>query len=257
MPSLLPRTAFPTGWRDPLTRHIGLARAVLAIEKVLPRLWPAAGFAGFYLALALTGLFAFTPWPVQALLLAATVTACALSLANGFEDFLWPRGIDAERRLERDSSLAHRPVSERDDRLVNDDPFAAALWALHQARTLPANFRIRAPRLGIAGRDPYGLRWYLLIAVTVGLVMARSETWPRLVSAFDSGAGAAASLYAWIDSPPYTGLPLTSLHIGDDNVITVPQGSVLNLRVHGAGRTPGLMVGGASATASMVHLPMA
>jgi hypothetical protein len=27
-------------------------------------------------------------------------------------------------------------------------------------------------------------------------------------------------------------------------VITVPQGSVLNLRVHGAGRTPGLMVGG-------------
>ena len=34
-----------------------------------------AGFIGFYLALALTGLFAFIPWPVQALLLAATITA--------------------------------------------------------------------------------------------------------------------------------------------------------------------------------------
>jgi hypothetical protein len=211
MPISLPRTAFPTGWRinlparlwrDPLTRRIGFARAVLVVEKVLPRLWPAAGFTGFYLALALTGLFAFTPWPAQALLLAATITASALSLANGFQDFLWPRGIDAERRLERDNGLAHRPVSERDDRLVNDDPFAAALWKLHQARALSTKFRIRVPRLSIAGRDPHGLRWYVLVAVTVGLMIARGDTWPRLVSAFDSGAGTAAGLDAWIDPPP-------------------------------------------------------
>ena len=178
MPTSSPRTVSPTGWTDPLaTGGIGIARAVLVIEKVLPRLWPAAGFTGFYLALALTGLFEFTPWPLQALLLAATITASALSLADGFEDFLWPRGIDAERRLERDSGLAHRPVSERDDRLVNDDPFAAALWKLHRPRGLPIalpHSRRRASR--IAERDPYGLRWYLLIAVTVGLVMARSDT---------------------------------------------------------------------------------
>jgi uncharacterized protein (TIGR02302 family) len=243
MPTSLPRTAFPTGWTDPLARRIGIARTILIVEKILPRLWPAVGFTGFYLALALTGLFSFTPWPAQALLLAATITASALSLANGFEDFLWPRSIDAERRLERDSGLSHRPVSERDDRLVNNDPFAAALWRLHQARGLPSRFRLGLPRVSIAERDPHGLRWYLLIAVTVGLVMARGGTAERLIRAFDSGAGAAASLDAWIDPPPYTGLPLTSLHIGDDNVITVPQGSVLNLRVHGAARTPGLMAG--------------
>jgi hypothetical protein len=100
MPTSSPRTAFPTGWTDPLAQRIGAARAVLIIEKILPRLWPAAGFAGFYLALALTGLFEFTPWPMQALLLAATITASALSLADGFADFLWPRHIDAERRFE-------------------------------------------------------------------------------------------------------------------------------------------------------------
>ena len=244
MPTSLPRTASLVGWTDPLKRGIGAARIVLVVERILPRLWPAAGFSGFYLALALAGLFEFTPWPVQALLLAATITASALSLADGFADFLWPRPIDAERRLERDSGLAHRPVSERDDRLVNDDPFAVALWKLHQARGLPGSYRIGLPRVSIAERDPHGLRWYLLIAVTVGLVMARGDTGHRLVRAFDSGAGAAASLDAWIDPPPYTGLPLTSLHIGDDNVITVPQGSVLNLRVHGAARTPGLMAGG-------------
>src|SRR6185503_9561280 len=45
------------------------------------------------------------------------------------------------------------------------------------------------------------------------------------------------------DPPPYTGVPLTSLRVGDDSLIRVPQGSVLNLRVHGAPRRPGLAAG--------------
>ena len=202
MPILSPRTASPTGWRtssparlwrgDPLERRVALARAVLAVERVLPRLWPAFGFIGFYLALALTGLFAFVPWPLQALLLAATITASALSLYDGFEDFAWPRSLDAARRLERDSGLAHRPISERDDVLVGEDPFAQALWALHRARALPGKFRLGLPRTDIAARDPQGLRWYLLIALAVGIVLARGDTGARLISAFDSGAGAAA-----------------------------------------------------------------
>ena len=218
-------------------------RAVLAVERVLPRLWPAFGFFGFYLSLALTGLFAFVPWPVQSLLLAATITASALSLHNGFEDFAWPKSLDAARRLERDSGFRHRPISERHDMLVGEDPFARALWALHKARGLSGKLRIALPRTNIATRDASGLRWYLLIAIAAGLVWARTDTGARLISAFDSGAGAAASIDAWIDPPPYTGLPLTSLRVGDDSIIRVPQGSVLNLRVHGAPRTPGLAAG--------------
>ena len=243
MPILSPRTAFPTGWADPVDRRIALARAVLLVERVLPLLWPAFGFLGFYLALALTGIFAFIAWPVQALLLAATITACALALYDGFENFSWPRSLDAARRLERDSGLAHRPISERDDVLVGSDPFAQALWTLHRSRGLPGKFRMGLPRTDIAARDPQGLRWYLLIALAAGLVLARGDTGARLMGAFDSGVGAAASLDAWIDPPPYTGLPLTSLRIGDGSVIRVPQGSVLNLRVHGAPRTPGLAAG--------------
>jgi len=244
MPILSPKTAFPTGWlADPLDRRIALARFIVGIERVLPRLWPAALFFGGYLALALTGIFAFIPWPLQALLLAVTITASALSLVDGFEDFVWPRAIDGARRLERDSGLVHRPVSERDDVLVGADPFAQALWDLHRQRGLPGKFRLALPRAGIAERDPQGLRWYLLIALTTGLVLAQGDTGKRLVSAFDSGAGAAASIDAWIDPPPYTGLPLTSLRVGDTDVITAPQGSVLHLRVHGAPRTPGLTAG--------------
>lgn len=242
MPTSSPRTAFPTG-SDPLNTRVNAARWVLAIERVLPRLWPAAGFAGFYLALALTGIFAFIPWPAQALLLAATVTACGYCLAEGFADFSWPRALDAARRLERDSGLMHRPVSEAGDVMVGDDPFARALWQEHRAQALSGRFRLRGPRLSIAERDPLGLRWYVLIAVAVGVVLARGDTAGRLVRAFDSGAGAAASIDAWIDPPPYTGVPLTSLHVGDEQVISVPQGSVLNLRVHGAARSPGLSAG--------------
>lgn len=244
MPILSPKTAFPTGWlADPLDRRVLLARIIVGVERVLPRLWPAAGFTGFYLALALTGIFAFTPWPLQALLLAATITASALALVDGFEDFVWPRAIDGARRLERESGLPHRPVSERDDVLVGSDPFAQSLWALHRQRSFPSKFRLALPRADIAQRDPQGLRWYLLIALAAGLAMARGDTGARLVSAFDSGAGAAASIDAWLDPPPYTGLPLTSLRVGDTNIITAPQGSVLNLRVHGAPRTPGLTAG--------------
>src|SRR5260221_9250992 len=155
MPTSSPRTVSETGWRtDPAAVRIALARAMLAIERVLPLLWPALGFFSFYLALALTGLFVFVPWPLQALLLAITVTASALSLYNGFEDFAWPRNLDGARRLERDSGFAHRPISERHDMLVGDDPFSRALWALHRARPLPGRLRIALPQADIAARDP-------------------------------------------------------------------------------------------------------
>lgn len=219
---------------------------MLLVERVLPRLWPAFGFAGFYLALALTGLFQIIPWPVQALLLAATITAIGLSLENGFRDFQWPRGIDGARRLERDNGLNHRPISERFDSMARadavPDPFAEALWKLHQARALPGKLRLALPHTDLAARDPRGLRWYVLIALAVGLGLARSHTGERLIGAFDSGAGAAASIDAWIDPPPYTGLPLISLHAGDGTIMA-PQGSVVSLRVHGAPRTPGLVAG--------------
>ena len=244
MPISSPRTASQTGWKaDPLHTRIALARAVLAIEKFLPRLWPAVGFTGFYLALALTGVFAFIPWPLEALTLAATITLSALSLVDGFADFAWPRGLDAARRLERDSGFKHRPISERHDVLVGDDPFSRALWEMHRARALPGRFRLAPPRTGLAERDPQGLRWYLMIALAASLVLARGDTGARLISAFDSGAGAAATIDAWVDPPPYTGIPLLSLRAGDDSIFRVPRGSVLNLRVHGAPRRPGLMAG--------------
>ena len=175
MTSSSPRTVSPTGWRtDARVRadarlkhaHRAGARFVLVVERVMPALWPAIGFIGLYLAAALFGAVrASFPGCCNRCLLAAAITATGLALENGFADFRWPNWQDAARRLERDSGLRHRPISEGDDRLMagGGDPVALELWARHQARALPdrlrdrlAQSRFRFPRSAPAASDPAG-----------------------------------------------------------------------------------------------------
>ncbi len=251
MTSSLPKTASPAGWRtDPLStarvsRTTGLARFVLAVERVTPALWPAIGIIGVYFAAALFGLFLVIPWIVQSLLLALAITATGLALDNGFRDVRWPSWQDAARKLERDSILAHRPISEGDDRLLagGGDPLAMALWARHQSRSLPDRLHVAWPNPDFDSRDPWRLHLVLLILLAASLIVARGDWRARLTGAFDSGAAAGVSLDAWVDPPPYTGLAPIYLPAGERQVIAVPFGSVLNLRAHGAAHAPGVSIG--------------
>ncbi len=65
---------------------------------------------------------------------------------------------------------------------------------------------------------------------------------------FRSGHGEAAnvSIDAWIDPPAYTGEAPVYLSQSDIHTLTIPTGSVLNLRVHGASHAPYVSVDGAS-----------
>src|ERR1700744_1175982 len=124
MTNSLPRTASPAGWRTDhqsaarVKRATLLARFVLVLERVMPALWPAIGIIGLYFAAGLFGLFLIIPWSLQSLLLAAAITATGLALENGLREVRWPNAQDAARKLERDSALTHRPISEGDDRLL-------------------------------------------------------------------------------------------------------------------------------------------
>ena len=250
MTTLSPETISPSGSPAErlarLSRLILLARASVTAERFLPRLWPALGFAALYFSAALFGVFAFVPWIVQALLLATTVTAVGLGLAFGFERFAWASWRDGARRLEEKSGLKHRPISEGQDKLVGEDPFAVRLWQLHQARAL-AFTRLSAgwPRPDLSARDPRSLRYGALLLLAAALAFAGTNWKAHLLRGFDSGAGTAVSLDAWVDPPPYTGLAPVYLAPGDRNVIPVPAGSVLNLRAHNAPHAPGLSLGGA------------
>src|ERR1019366_1789950 len=214
MSSSSPKTISPAGWPTDartrtdarLKRHIGWTRFVLAVERVVPALWPAIGVIGFYFALALFGLFTVIPWVAQSLLLAAAVTAMGLALEDGFRNFHWPSWLDCARRLERDNRLAHRPISEGDDRLMagGTDPVARELWARHRTRALPENLRAAWPEPDFDARDPRRLHLALLVMLVAGLIVARGDWRARLFGAFDSGAANGISLDAWVDPPPYT-----------------------------------------------------
>ena len=222
-----------------------LARFVLVMERVMPALWPAIGIIGVYFAAALFGLFLIIPWILQSLLLAAAITATGLALDNGLREVRWPNWQDAARKLERDSALAHRPISEAGDRLLagSNDPLAIELWARHQARILPDRLRVAWPNPDFDSRDPRRLHLMLLVLLVASLIVARGDWRARLAGAFDSGAAAGVSLDAWVDPPPYTGLAPIYLPAGEHQAIAVPIGSILNLRAHGAAHAPGVSIG--------------
>jgi len=224
-----------------------MARFVLVVERVAPALWPAIGVIGLYFAAALLGLFTVIPWIVQSLILATAITATGLALENGFRDFHWPNWQDAARRLERDNGLRHRPISEADDRLMagGADPVAMELWARHRARALPDNLRVAWPDPDFDARDPRRLHLVLLVLLVASLIVAQSEWRARLIGAFESGAAAGIGLDAWVDPPPYTGIAPIYLPAGEQRIISVPAGSILNLRAHGADHAPGVTIGDA------------
>src|SRR5260221_14719808 len=92
-----------------------LARLVLWHERVLPALLPAARVAGVFLCAALLDLPPLLPWWGHALLLAGTGAAILVLLWRGVSGIVPPDATSADRRLERDSGLSHRPLAALTD----------------------------------------------------------------------------------------------------------------------------------------------
>jgi uncharacterized protein (TIGR02302 family) len=233
-----------TGSHSRIERRIALARAAIWWERVWPRLWPATGIIAAFIALALFGVFAHLPAIVHALVLMAVFGAAGYFLYGNFERFHTPGWNDGARRLERDSALSHRPLTERHDQLAagHGDALAEGLWRAHMRALLARQDRLKfaIPHASIADRDPYFLRYAALTLLAIALLVAGSESRSRLAAAFSiGGAAPTATLEAWIDPPPYTGeAPLYLPHGAINRTIAVPAGSTLALRVHGGRSTP-------------------
>lgn len=240
MTRLSATTEFHPGWAERAERYVNAARALLAFERLWPALWPASGIAGLGITAALLNLFAPLPWPLHSLVLAGTVTAIALTLTFNFEHFVWPRWDEGARRLERDSALEHRPISESGDALAAGagDPVAEELWRAHlQARlALQPRFRLGLPRSDLPRKDPRALRYGVLVLIAFGFVIARGDWVRRIESAFTPNPGVIATMDAWIEPPAYTGE--APVYLGHDGTLAVPAGSQLKVRVHGADHRP-------------------
>ena len=237
---------FRTGSRAEHTERLILAsRGALLWERVWPALWPASAIAGLFVAAALFDLFSPLPWAIHALILAGAITGIGLCLYFSFQNFRLPSWSEGARRLERSSGLKHRPISEAGDAMAvgSGDPLAEELWKLHLSALLASIGRLKLawPSPGLPKRDPRALRLVVLALVVIGLAFAGWDSGRRIWAGFnDTSAATRATVDAWIDPPPYTGMAPVYLTPGMS--LAVPAGSTLNLRVHGAGHLPGLSV---------------
>jgi uncharacterized protein (TIGR02302 family) len=227
------------GLSSRVERRIALARLAILWEQAWPKLWPASGIAGAFLALALLNLFAHVPVALHALLLIAAFAGAGYFLYKNFAQFRAPGWNEGARRLERDSALPHRPITERDDRLAAGagDALAEGLWRAHVRALLARQNRLKwiVPHASLAEHDPHDLRYAVLLLLAIGLVVGGSDARTRLATAFSLGQAAPlATLDAWADPPPYTGEAPIYLPRGiAGKPIAVPVGSTIALRVHG------------------------
>ncbi|MGH6870648.1 MAG: DUF4175 domain-containing protein [Rhizomicrobium sp.] len=228
-----------------VSRAIALARAVVAWERVWPALWPALGIVGLYLGLALFGAVDRVPGSWRGLVQAFVLACAGLAAMESLRGLRWPTWLEGARRVERVSALAHRPISEHNDRLAAGvgDASAETLWRLHLKLLLAriGKLRVGRPRVSLKSRDPRALRYVLLIILVSGAVVAGRDWSRRLEAALTPGStagGPAAAIDAWIDPPSYTGVAPVYLPHGLAQSVSVPAGSQLEVRVHEAAARP-------------------
>ncbi len=233
-----------------INRRRRQARLVLLFEILWPALWPPLGVAGLFLCLALLNVpQSLPPWP-HALLLVGFGGAVLALLVRGIAQSRMPDGAAADRRLEREAGLAHRPLAALSDRPAF--PGGEALWRAHVARAAAQVRRLRAglPRPGLAARDRRALRGGLLVALIAAGAIAGGEAPDRMARAFSPGfpprpAPPAPLLQAWITPPVYTGVAPLFLKPGTRQGIIVPAGSHLTVSLTGgSGRAPSLLLNG-------------
>jgi len=251
-----------------LSRKRALARAALWWEALWPAAWPPLAVLSLFAIFAFLALPALLPAWLHVLVLIGFMAGLGFAVRRGFRGFQRPGAAQADRRLERDSALAHRPLAALQDVPATQEPDGLALWAAHQSRMrrMIARLRVGRPRPGLAARDPRALRGGLLVAFAAALVIAGADA-PALlarglVPSFAATAPPAALRYeAWVTPPTYTGAPPIFL-AAQGGSATIPTGSRLQVAISGGlGKTPDIVgtpglafeaLGGGSHTAQAV-----
>jgi uncharacterized protein (TIGR02302 family) len=221
-------------------------------ERLWRALWPAFGIAGLFAALALFNLFAALPGWLHASALIVFATVFFVAVWWEFRRFRLPEHVAARRRLERVNDLDYRPLEALDDRVsggADTDPVTRALWLRHQERMreMIAGLRVGAPHPRLARKDRHALRFGVVIALGISVIVAGNDAGNRLLRALTPDVARAAAreakLDAWLTPPEYTGEPPVFLAGGadgkaPDGPITTPQGSILVAQVSDAGSAP-------------------
>ncbi len=235
-----------------IARAIGRARLAITWERLWPRLIPALLVAAAFLIVSWFGLWEMLPEFGRIIFLVLFGIAVLVALAPLFGVRMPGREM-ALARVETATGAPHRPATAFGDRLATgqDDPVARALWARNRERLLASLGRLRAgtPSPGVPRRDPYALRFLVILLLAVGFVYASGDRTGLISRAFEPVVEpvtvVAARIDAWAAPPAYTGRPpvfLTGeMARGAETALSLPTGTVVTVRIGGGAEGLGVI----------------
>ncbi|MDB5492298.1 MAG: hypothetical protein JWO78_2147 [Micavibrio sp.] len=221
----------------------GMAATLIVAEKILEAFWPFLLWVCVFASLWLLQIPAMFGTAIEVIFAVVFFLGfMTLSYQAAFRLQL-PRYNDVTRRIEDDSELRHRPLSNLDDRLANPAPGRTEeLWSFWQRHLLPTLklLRLPKPHAVMPQLDPFALRGAAVMVLIAAMVMA-GPTWrlrishgmlPVVPSFMKTDA---ETVVLWVTPPPYTGMPQMVLKGAGsrDKIFTLPEGSVIKARVSG------------------------
>ncbi len=210
------------------------ARRVLVIEAVAVAAMLPVGVIAVFLIVGLAG---FGGWKADL----AGLIALGFALRHAIRRYHPPAPEAADRRIERDSRLPHRPLAA-----LGDEPALAGampLWQAYRARLdrSLATARVGLPRPDFAAHDPFALRFLLLLGLIAAWIAAGSQAGPRLAASVDFTSPFARpglGVQAWITPPRWAGTTPRLIGAGTSagtSKVSALAGSTLSVVVTGAG----------------------
>ncbi len=216
----------------------------IGFERLWPLVLPLILLAALFASLSWLGLFALMPRWLHLGVLGLFALAALVALYLPFR-FRLPDEDAITARIEDVNGLIHEPLAVQTGQMAtgSNDPFAVALWQEHKRRMAERlkNLQSGVPRPHIPERDPFALRAIVALLFVTASAYSLSPNSGRIADAFHIRAGnatAVARVDAWVTPPQYTGRApvFLSTNADEGNVekpITVPQGSIVNIRVIG------------------------
>ncbi|MGA9250868.1 MAG: TIGR02302 family protein [Roseobacter sp.] len=214
-----------------------LTWAGMFAEALVQSLWPLVTVVLLVLAALMLGLQDSVIVEVVWAAVVISSLAGLSALGYAFKTFRSPTREQAIARL--DASLPGRPLQALTDTqtIGANDAASTAVWRAHQARmaeraataeAVPADLRV-------SSRDPYALRYMAVLAFAVALLFGSILRVGSVADMTPGGGGLASGPVweGWAESPRYTGRPTIYLNDIDEGTLSVPEGSLITVRLYG------------------------
>lgn len=214
----------------------------LALERMTLACLPLLIWLCFFAGIWMTGLLEGRFLQASSILFPFGVVYC---LYVATQRFSLPSPEETDRRLQEQSGVRHRPLSDMADRLPGPAPIPTMeIWGISREALSDVLKKLRPafPRGALGSHDPLALRIGALVVLCAGLVMAGGSWHERLLAGlwpYDmSPAGLRKTDIATltITPPDYTGLKTVILKgLSDDNTapMDIAEGSTVEAHLTG------------------------